>query len=296
MILAGPGAARPALPAGPGRQPPPYHRIAAAAHATLVARPAPSAVVGRVLTAPLVGRGLAGGWSVFWNELLDGATPGSARSLAALATRLGGRLTARTEAARWFAATFGGRARSARRPVGGPALTLGGAGGRPPGHPSAGDPAPDPSTPHPLGHYTPSRGGGRGGGGSCHGDRQCRAGPHHGAATGRHHSGERPARPRSPGRRRRGTRGPDRSAARSRARREAPPHAGPGPATGPTPSAGARRRRPAGRADHRGRRARGTGARPAERRPLGRYRRLPGRRPRARAPWCHRRPKTGRPR
>ncbi len=40
-----------------------FHRIAAAAHAGLVGRPAAASVVGRLLTHPLVGRAVAGGWS-----------------------------------------------------------------------------------------------------------------------------------------------------------------------------------------------------------------------------------------
>ena len=83
----------------------PYQRITAAAHLGLVGRPGAVAGLGRVLTAPVVGRALAGGWAVFWNELLDGAPPGSARAVAALATILGGALTARTGVARWLGAT-----------------------------------------------------------------------------------------------------------------------------------------------------------------------------------------------
>ncbi len=51
----------------------PYHRITAALHAALVGRPRAVAVVGRVLTAPVVGPALAGGWAIFWNELLEGS-------------------------------------------------------------------------------------------------------------------------------------------------------------------------------------------------------------------------------
>ena len=51
----------------------PYQRITAAGHAALVGRPAAVCAVGRLLTAPMVGRALAGGWGIFWNELLDGA-------------------------------------------------------------------------------------------------------------------------------------------------------------------------------------------------------------------------------
>ena len=47
-----------------------------------------------------------GGWSVFWNELLDGAPPNRHQSVAAAATRLGELMTPRTSTARWFDAVF----------------------------------------------------------------------------------------------------------------------------------------------------------------------------------------------
>jgi menaquinone-9 beta-reductase len=84
----------------------PYHRISAAAHVALVARPRAVAAVGRVLTAPLVGRALAGGWGIFWNELLDGAAPGGARRVAGASMRFGRAITAHTDVSRWFGATF----------------------------------------------------------------------------------------------------------------------------------------------------------------------------------------------
>ncbi len=45
---------------------------------------------------------MAGGWGIFWNELLDGAAPGPARRVAAIATALGQAATSRTDVARWF--------------------------------------------------------------------------------------------------------------------------------------------------------------------------------------------------
>jgi menaquinone-9 beta-reductase len=84
----------------------PYQRLTASGHAALVGRPRAVAAVGRLLTAPVVGNALAGGWGIFWNELLDGAAPGGARKLAAASTWLGGALTARTDVSRWFAATY----------------------------------------------------------------------------------------------------------------------------------------------------------------------------------------------
>jgi hypothetical protein len=49
---------------------------------------------------------VAGGWSVFWNELLNGAPRNRDRSVAALVTRLGDLATARSTTAQWFKATF----------------------------------------------------------------------------------------------------------------------------------------------------------------------------------------------
>ena len=58
--------------------------------------------VGRLLTAPVIGRALAGGWGIFWNELLDGSAPGSARNVAAATTWLGRGVTGAGRVARWF--------------------------------------------------------------------------------------------------------------------------------------------------------------------------------------------------
>ena len=87
----------------------PYQRISAAGHAALVGRPGAVSAVGRLVTAPLIGRALAGGWGIFWNELLDGAAPGTARRVAAASTLVGRALTAGTGVSRWFAANFDNR-------------------------------------------------------------------------------------------------------------------------------------------------------------------------------------------
>lgn len=80
----------------------PYHRIAAAGHAALVGRPRAVSAVGRLLTAPGIGNALADGWGVFWNELLEGAAPGSHRKVAAATTRLGCSITQTSRVSRWF--------------------------------------------------------------------------------------------------------------------------------------------------------------------------------------------------
>jgi hypothetical protein len=53
-----------------------------------------------MLTAPVVGRAIAGGWAVYWNELLDGAAPGGARTTAALATAIARTATSRSSVRR----------------------------------------------------------------------------------------------------------------------------------------------------------------------------------------------------
>ncbi len=49
----------------------------------------------RTLTGPGLGRALAGGWGLFWNDLLAGAAPGTPRVLAAAAQRGFGAVTGR---------------------------------------------------------------------------------------------------------------------------------------------------------------------------------------------------------
>lgn len=80
----------------------PYQRVAAAGHSLLVGRPRVVAALGRLLTAPVLGNAVAGGWGIFWNELLDGAAPGSARRTAQAATWAARPLTANMEVSRWF--------------------------------------------------------------------------------------------------------------------------------------------------------------------------------------------------
>jgi len=84
----------------------PYHRITATLQGWLTGRPRAVAVVSRLIMMAGRNDALAGGWSVFWNELLNGAPPGRHRSVAASASRLGQIMTARTATARWFDATF----------------------------------------------------------------------------------------------------------------------------------------------------------------------------------------------
>lgn len=79
----------------------PYQQITAAAQRALIGRPRAIAALSRLLIAAGAVDAFAGGWAVFWNELLDGAAPGRHRSVAAAITRIGRTMTARSEAARW---------------------------------------------------------------------------------------------------------------------------------------------------------------------------------------------------
>jgi flavin-dependent dehydrogenase len=84
----------------------PYASITAPVHAALLPKPRAIAAVGRLLTAPGIGRALSGGWAVFWNDLLAGATPGPPRTVASAASGLGRAVTARTRSRAWFAGEF----------------------------------------------------------------------------------------------------------------------------------------------------------------------------------------------
>ena len=75
----------------------PYAATTAPVTAWMIERPAVVARLGRVLTAPGLGPLLAGGWAVYWNDLLDGARPGPARRVARLADLTGRVLTSRLD-------------------------------------------------------------------------------------------------------------------------------------------------------------------------------------------------------
>jgi geranylgeranyl reductase family protein len=102
VLLSGPGRAAERYATALVSEHLPYQRITAALQAALVGRPRAVAAVARLLTTVATGDALAGGWAVFWNELLDGAPPGRHRSVATALTRIGDTMTARTAVARWF--------------------------------------------------------------------------------------------------------------------------------------------------------------------------------------------------
>jgi geranylgeranyl reductase family protein len=106
-ILAGPGHVAGDYCAAIAAAHLPYQCITAALQSALVSRPRAVATLARLLTSAGRGDSFAGGWAVFWNELLDGAPPGRHRSVAAALTRMGRTLTARTAVARWVEETLG---------------------------------------------------------------------------------------------------------------------------------------------------------------------------------------------
>jgi geranylgeranyl reductase family protein len=85
----------------------PYQSATAPFHAALLPRPRMVSMVARTITAPGLGRLIAGGWSIFWNDLVDGAAPGSPRVVARAATTVARAVTAAGRTRRWFRATLG---------------------------------------------------------------------------------------------------------------------------------------------------------------------------------------------
>jgi flavin-dependent dehydrogenase len=80
----------------------PYLSTSASVHRSLLRRPKLVAALTRGLTSPGVGRSVAGGWSIMWNDLLDGAQPGIATGVATTAAALGRVLTARSADRHWI--------------------------------------------------------------------------------------------------------------------------------------------------------------------------------------------------
>jgi flavin-dependent dehydrogenase len=74
----------------------PYAATTAPVTAAMLDHPRLVAAASRLLTAPGLSRLIAGGWAVYWNDLLDGSAPGWPRRTAAIAHRLGTLATRRT--------------------------------------------------------------------------------------------------------------------------------------------------------------------------------------------------------
>jgi flavin-dependent dehydrogenase len=71
-------------------------------HRSLLRRPRVVATATRALTAPGVGRAVAGAWSVYWNDLLDGAAPGPNARTAAMVAAVGRISTVGRRDRRWL--------------------------------------------------------------------------------------------------------------------------------------------------------------------------------------------------
>jgi geranylgeranyl reductase family protein len=80
----------------------PYLSTTAAVHRSLLRRPRLATALTRGLTSPGVGRALARGWSIAWNNLLDGAPPNGAAAVAATAAGIGRVVSARSADRRWI--------------------------------------------------------------------------------------------------------------------------------------------------------------------------------------------------
>jgi geranylgeranyl reductase family protein len=80
----------------------PYLSTTASVQRSMLRRPKLVAALTRGLTSPVVGRPLAGGWALTWNDLRDGAPPGAAAGVAAVAAGLGYVLTAGSSDRRWI--------------------------------------------------------------------------------------------------------------------------------------------------------------------------------------------------
>ena len=95
ILAVGPGAAAGVYAQSLGRMYAPYACATAPITSWMLRHHRAVSGIGRALTNPALAAVLAGGWSVYWNDLLDGASPGRARRTAAVAARVAGLLTAR---------------------------------------------------------------------------------------------------------------------------------------------------------------------------------------------------------
>jgi geranylgeranyl reductase family protein len=115
-ILAGVDQAADVYVAHVGRTYGAYFSTTATVHRSLLRTPKRVARLNRALTAPGVGRALAGGWSIAWNDLREGARSGAARSIASAAAGVGSVLTAASSDRSWIRAHTK-RAERTKRPL-----------------------------------------------------------------------------------------------------------------------------------------------------------------------------------
>lgn len=97
VLEAGPGGASRQYRAALATRYAPYASTTAPVTAWMLGQPRAVAGIGRLLTAPGVGRLLAGGWAIYWNDLLDGALPGWPRRVAQVVDRVAGLIASRFE-------------------------------------------------------------------------------------------------------------------------------------------------------------------------------------------------------
>ncbi|MFI5047633.1 MAG: geranylgeranyl reductase family protein [Acidimicrobiia bacterium] len=83
-----------------------YMASTAPAHAALLGRPRTIAVLARALTAPIVSTAIAGAWSLYWNDLIVGATRRPSAAVAGAVAELGSLATSRSDTARWITQTL----------------------------------------------------------------------------------------------------------------------------------------------------------------------------------------------
>lgn len=105
-ILADPASAHTRYRASLMQRYAPYLSTTAPLHRLLLTRPRLVTRLTRALTAPGIGRALAGGWAVAWNDLLDGAPPSVAMGVAAAAGAIGRVATAGTADRRWISRAY----------------------------------------------------------------------------------------------------------------------------------------------------------------------------------------------
>jgi geranylgeranyl reductase family protein len=96
ILAAGPGGAARIYKSELARRYAPYAATTAPVTSWMIDHPRAVAGIGRVLTAPVIGPAVAGGWGVFWNDLLDGAQPGWGRRVARVAEVTGRLITSRS--------------------------------------------------------------------------------------------------------------------------------------------------------------------------------------------------------
>jgi hypothetical protein len=114
-VLAGPAQADRRYRSWLARTQAPHQRLAAVVQRVFLPRPRAIAALERALTLPFPGRAVAGAWSIFWNDLLQGASPGRSRRTAETVAAAGRLVTSAGTTRRWFDATFDSSDRGSRQ-------------------------------------------------------------------------------------------------------------------------------------------------------------------------------------